>query len=276
MTMGWLDRILDLIAASAIGHFAAGVALSLGDRLTTRPRPTSRVARLTRRHDALKILAYLRDLEAGTVAAPGPEPAAAPDPSEMREACEYLRRHVLAGELRLGTDVTAAIDPADGVPRGPYGPDRDPAGPQADGEEDLLDRWRERAGDRWQRLRTWLRHEKLNPLGAMAKLRVAYVLVIVADLLEGLGQLVWGRGHFLGALGHSIYQGAALWLGLVIGGFFCRRREHRAPRKLRKAVERLERELEEDPRAMTLLERIGRGELPVAVERQATRWDHGA
>ncbi|MGD8395377.1 MAG: hypothetical protein PVF43_07865 [Candidatus Eiseniibacteriota bacterium] len=275
--MGWIDAILDLIAASAIGHFAAGIALSVGDRLLSRPRPTSLVARLGRRLDALKLLAYLRDLEAGTAAAPrhattgglaasGPDAdAALPDADELREACAFLRQHALAGELRLGEgpggwDLPGGAAPA--AVRAPGdavegGSDIRPAG------DDLLERWRERARDRWQRLRAWLRHEKINPLGALDKLKVAYLIEIVADLLEGLAQLVWGRGHFLGALGHSIYQGAALGLGLMIGGFFCRRRDHRAPRRLRKAVERLERELERDPHAIDLLERVRRGELPV-------------
>ncbi len=248
-----MEPLLHQILLKAAGHFAAGLVLALADRLLSRPRPSSLAVRLATRLDALKLLTHLRDLETGAAepAGAGGVPAGElPDADEIREACDYLRERLDAGEFQVGE---LSPSPRDGA--GPVAFDTEP-------DDATLPRLRRQAGSGWDRLLFWLQHEKINPHSLLTKLKVGYVMEIAADLLAGLSQLVWGRGNFFPALGHSLYQGAALGIGLIVGAFFFGRRDQRAPRKLRKAVERLEKDLDRDPRALALLERIGRGELP--------------
>ena len=70
--------------------------------------------------------------------------------------------------------------------------------------------------------------------------------------------MFWGRGNAIGAIGHSLYQGAALWLGLMVGGFLFRRREHRVPRTVRKQIEKIEERLGEWISSTSLLIRHSR------------------
>jgi len=227
-------------ALTAAAHLFAGVALSLGDRLLSRPQADSRRLQLTRKRDALLLIEHLCKLEAGIVAEDAD--SSPPDPQEIEEACAFVRALAARGEL---DDVGASAPPL--------------TAPDAGAPPNL-----------WHRFVDWLVHERLNTLSTIAKLKAAFLIELGADLLVAISALTWGRGNWIGAIGHSLYQGPALFLGLVTGSLVFKRRDDRVPRKLRKDVERLQEALADDAAAGALVARILRGE-PLALAAPAAQ-----
>ncbi len=233
--MAGLEEWIRPLTIQAVGHFGAGVALSLLDRMLSRPRPDSRKQVLARQREGLMMLDYLSGLAQPPATS---ESRALPAQEEVDEAAAFLRQLAHQGELEwLDTAYERNLD-----------------------DDNLLQELATDAKSGWAGLKSWLGHEKLNPLSLGGKLRAAYLLEILADVAVAISAIAWGRGNFIGAIGHSLYQGFAMFLGLATGSIFFKRRDHRAPRRLRKEVKQLQEQLAQNPQALALAQRMVDGE----------------
>ncbi len=165
----------------AIDHYLAGIAVSFGDRLFSNNAKRHTQARMKKKLQRIEALRHLSKDESK------PDAEKFHDPQyrqALREARDYF--------LDRGTRIKKVSSSRVGT---------------------VMNELSAFVGD-------YKDHERLNNLGIKNKFGAAFGIEFLADTCVGVYQLLGGSVNTLTAAGDSLYQGPALFLGLLTGRGF--------------------------------------------------------